>query len=113
MRVVRPLAADRMLVEAWSFRAEGAPDLLAERAMTYNRLVFSPMSIIAHDDIHLFESVQKGLAAEGNEWVSLHRGHAADEQEVTGTTPCKGTSELLMRNQFRAWAQFMAEPKGV
>ena len=41
--------------------------------MTYNRLVFSPMSVVAHDDVHLFESIQQGLRAEGNEWVSLHR----------------------------------------
>ena len=71
--MIRPLAADRTLVEAWSFRAEGAPDLLFERSMTYNRLVFSPMSVVAHDDVHLFESIQQGLRAEGNEWVSLHR----------------------------------------
>ena len=72
--MIRPLAADRTLVEAWSFRVEGAPDLLFERSMTYNRLVFSPMSVVAHDDVHLFESIQQGLRAEGNEWVSLHRG---------------------------------------
>ena len=107
MRVIRPLAVDRMLLEAWSFRAEGAPDLLHERASTYNRLVFSPMSIVAHDDIHLFESVQEGLAAQGNEWISLHRGHEGREEPVTQTTPCKGTNELLMRNQFHAWAYFM------
>ena len=73
IRVIRPLAADRTLVEAWSFRVEGAPDLLFERSMTYNRLVFSPMSVVAHDDVHLFESIQQGLRAGGNEWVSLHR----------------------------------------
>ena len=77
--------------------------------MTYNRLVFSPMSIVAHDDIHLFESVQQGLKAEGNEWVSLHRGATGEAEAVSGTTPCKGTSEMLMRNQFQAWAKFMAE----
>lgn len=111
MRVVRPLAVDRTLVEAWSFRAEGAPDLLHERALSYNRLVFSPMSIVAHDDIHLFESVQQGLQAEGNEWVSLHRGAAADGDEpVTAPTPCKGTSEQLMRNQFQAWSRFITQP---
>ncbi len=109
MRVIRPLAADRMLLEAWSFRAVGAPDLLYERATTYNRLVFSPMSVIAHDDIHLFESIQDGLKAEGNEWVSLHRGFGAATENVKETTPCKGTSELLMRNQFQAWAHFMTE----
>lgn len=113
MRVLRPLAADRMLLEAWSFRAEGAPDLLNERAITYNRLVFSPMSIVAHDDVHLFECVQKGLESEGNEWISLHRGHdaahPADDEVVQSVKPCKGSSELLLRNHYRAWAKFMAE----
>ncbi len=106
IRVIRPLAADRTLVEAWSFRAEGAPDLLFERAMTYNRLVFSPMSVVAHDDVHLFESMQRGLAAGANEWVSLHRDF--DPAEATDAVrDVNGTNEALMRNQFRAWAQHM------
>jgi hypothetical protein len=107
IRVIRPLAADRTLVEAWSFRAEGAPDLLFERAMTYNRLVFSPMSVVAHDDVHLFESIQHALKAGRNEWVSLHRDFDPAELEG-GVRDVNGTNELLMRNQFRAWAQFMA-----
>lgn len=106
IRVIRPLAADRTLVEAWSFRVEGGPPLLLQRALTYNRLVFSPMSVVAHDDLHLFESMQRGLTAGRNEWVSLHRNHRAGEfaqpvQEVGGT------NEILMRNQFRAWVEFM------
>jgi hypothetical protein len=106
IRVIRPLAADRTLVEAWSFRVVGAPDLLFERTQTYNRLVFSPMSVVAHDDVHLFESVQEGLRAPGNEWVSLHRNFdAAELEQETITT--NGTNELLMRNQFRAWSKFM------
>jgi phenylpropionate dioxygenase-like ring-hydroxylating dioxygenase large terminal subunit len=111
MRVIRPLAADRTLIEAWSFRAEDAPDLLLERAVSYNRLVFSPMSVVAHDDVHLFESVQQGLEAGGNPWVSLHRGHQPGEAPVGSARACAGTSELLMRNQFQAWAQFMAVPQ--
>jgi phenylpropionate dioxygenase-like ring-hydroxylating dioxygenase large terminal subunit len=106
IRVIRPLAVDRTLIEAWSFRAEGAPDILFERSMTYNRLVFSPMSVVAHDDVHLFESMQQGLRAEGNEWISLHRDFDARELEL-GTQTVNGTNELLMRNQFRAWAKFM------
>ncbi|MET3515072.1 phenylpropionate dioxygenase-like ring-hydroxylating dioxygenase large terminal subunit [Pseudacidovorax sp. 1753] len=107
MRVIRPLAVDRTLVEAWSFRAEDAPDLLLQRALSYNRLVFSPMSILAHDDVHLFEAVQQGLQADANPWVSLHRSFDPAELEATGTQHCKGTSELLMRNQHRAWSRFM------
>ncbi|MBO9515161.1 MAG: Rieske 2Fe-2S domain-containing protein [Variovorax sp.] len=106
IRVIRPLAANRTLIEAWAFRAAGAPDLLFERAMSYNRLVFSPMSIVAHDDVHLFESMQAGLRAEGNEWVSLHRNFDAGELSQS-TVTTNGTNELLMRNQFRAWAKFM------
>ncbi len=106
IRVIRPLAADRTLVEAWSLRVVGGPDLLFERAQTYNRLVFSPMSVVAHDDVHLFESVQEGLRAPGNEWVSLHRDFdPAELDQDTITT--NGTNELLMRNQFRAWSKFM------
>ena len=106
IRVIRPLAADRTLVEAWSLRVVGAPALLFERTLAYNRLVFSPMSVVAHDDVHLFESIQRGLAADGNEWVSLHRGFDRAELEG-GARDTNGTNELLMRNQFRAWARFM------
>jgi len=107
IRVIRPLAADRTVIEAWSFRVEGAPDLLFERSVTYNRLAFSPMSVVAHDDVHLFQGIQKGLRAEGNEWISLHRGFSAGELD-TPTRDVNGTNEMLMRNQFRAWLKFMA-----
>ena len=106
IRVIRPLAVDRTLIEAWSFRAEGAPDLLFERAMTYNRLVFSPMSVVAHDDVHLFESIQQGLRARGNDWVSLHRDFERGEL-AQDTQTVNGSNEILMRNQFRAWVKFM------
>lgn len=111
IRVIRPLAVDRTLIEAWSFRVEGAPDVLFERSMTYNRLVFSPMSVVAHDDVHLFESIQQGLRAEGNDWVSLHRDFDARELEQD-TQTVNGTNELLMRNQFRAWVKFMTLSMG-
>lgn len=108
IRVIRPLAVDRTVVEAWSFHADGAPALLHERALSYNRLVFSPMSVVAHDDVHLFQSIQRGLRADGNEWVSLHRGFEPGES-AQPTRTVGGTNELLMRNQFRAWAHFMAQ----
>lgn len=106
IRVIRPLAADRTLVEAWSFRVDGAPDVLLQRTLTYNRLVFSPMSMVAHDDLHLFESMQRGLHAGHNEWVSLHRDFRPEEL-AGGTRDINGTNELLMRNQFRSWVRFM------
>ena len=107
MRVIRPLAADRTLIESWAFRPKGAPDLLTERSMSYNRITFSPMSLLAQDDIHVFEALHRGLVASGNEWVSLHRGSRPDEAE-RGDLDTNGTNELLMRHQYRAWMKFMA-----
>jgi len=110
IRVARPLAADRTLIESWTFRLKGAPDVLLERTVTYNRLINSPMSIVGHDDLQCYRAIQEGLAGEGNEWVSLHRDHAAGEAaelERRGELTCNGTSDVSMRNQFRAWKELM------
>jgi benzoate/toluate 1,2-dioxygenase subunit alpha len=107
IRVARPLAADKTLIESWTFRLKGAPAKLLERTMMYNRLINSPMSVVGHDDLHCYRSAQEGLAAEGNEWVSLHRNFEAEELRE-GERTCNGTSEISMRNQFRAWRRFMA-----
>ena len=81
IRVARPLAADRTVIESWTFRLKGAPAKLLERTVMYNRLINSPMSVVGHDDLHCYRSAQEGLAAEGNEWVSLHRNF--DPAEVS------------------------------
>lgn len=107
LRVIRPLAVDRTLIEAWAFRPKGAPQALLERTLAYNRMVFSPLSMVAQDDVHVFGTIQRALRAAGNEWVSLHREFAPDELGRFGDA-LTGTNELLMRNQFRAWAALMA-----
>jgi len=106
IRVARPIAADRTLIESWTFRLVGAPARLLQRTVMYSRLINSPASIVGHDDRHCYRSIQEGLAAEGNEWVSLHRNYSPAEREhLAGVY--NGTSEVSMRGQFRAWAQFM------
>jgi len=109
IRVIRPLAVDRTLIEAWAFQPVGAPELLARRALTYNRLVFSPMSVLAHDDLHVFETIQSALRADGNPWVSLARGLRGAEAQGE-SAEVGGTDERLIRNQFRAWAAALAVP---
>ncbi len=106
IRVARPIAADKTLIESWTFRLKGAPDELLQRTVTYNRLINSPFSVVGHDDLHAYRAIQKGLHASGNDWVSLHRNFDAAEigqREVTAA----GTSEISMRNQHRAWVEAM------
>jgi len=106
IRVARPLAADRTLIESWTFRLKGAPDSLLARTVMYNRLINSPMSVVGHDDLHCYRSIQEGLAAPGNEWVNLQRNF--NEHELgTPELVANGTSDLSMRNQFRAWRELM------
>lgn len=111
IRVIRPIAVDRTVIEAWNFRTLDAPELLFDRARTYSRLVFSPMSVVAHDDVHLFEAQQNGLRSQVTKWVSLHREFDPQELEEP-TRETSGTNELLLRNQYRAWARYAREEGG-
>ena len=106
IRVARPIAADKTVIESWTFRLKGAPDKLLQRTVMYTRLINSPMSVVGHDDLHAYRSIQEGLRAGGNEWISLHRGYRPEEAAAKDLA-VNGTSEISMRNQFRAWAKFM------
>lgn len=108
MRVFKPIAANKTLVESWTFRLVGAPDKLLERTLMYNRLINAPTSVVGHDDLEMYERAQEGLHARGMDWVNIQRLYdpAEHDQKVAVTN---GTNELQMRNQFRAWAKFMTE----
>ena len=106
IRVVKPIAVDKTLIESWTFRLKGAPRELLERTCVYNRLINSPFSVVGHDDLHAYRAIQKGLHASGNPWVDLRRNFdPAEIGQAEVTAP--GTSEISMRNQYRAWATHM------
>src|SRR5262249_57558673 len=105
-RLFKPVAANKTLVESWTFRLVGAPDMLLERTLMYNRLVNAPTSVVGHDDLEVYERAQAGLSSNGNEWVNVQRLYAADEIEQRNVVT-DGTSEWQIRNQFRAWSKFM------
>lgn len=112
LRVLRPLAANLTQLEVWAFQPKGAPAIMLERGLTYSRLVFSPMSVVSHDDVHLFESQQASLAAAGNPWVNLQRQFDPAEQEQGDCRFEDGNNELVMRNQYRAWHALLMQPMG-
>jgi phenylpropionate dioxygenase-like ring-hydroxylating dioxygenase large terminal subunit len=107
IRIVQPLAVDRTLIESFTLRLAGAPPALLERSAMYNRLVNAPTSVVGHDDLYCYRAIQEGLAADGNEWVSLHRNYSDREREAGLFGAHNGTSEVSMRGQFRAWVAAM------
>ena len=106
LRIFRPVAANRTLVESYTYRLVDAPDLLLERTLMYNRLINAPTSVVGHDDLEVYERAQEGLCSNGNEWVNLQRLYDQSEQSQP-VAVTNGTTEWQMRNQFRAWAKFM------
>ena len=74
--------------------------------MTYSRLINAPTSVVAHDDLEMYERAQEGLHADANQWVNIQRLYDPAEIEQD-TAVINGTSEWQMRNQFRAWSKFM------
>ena len=106
VRVFKPIAANKTLVESWTFRLVDAPDMLLERTLMYNRLINAPTSVVGHDDLEMYERAQEGLHVDANQWVNLQRLYDASElPDMTAET--NGTTEWQMRNQFRAWSKFM------
>jgi hypothetical protein len=106
IRVVRPIAVNKTVIESWTFRLKGAPEELLRRTVTYTRLINSPLSIVGHDDQYCYRVIQDGLVSGGNEWVNLQRDFDPAEVGPPDLT-VNGTSEISMRNQFRAWTRFM------
>jgi len=106
IRVARPLAVDKTVIESWTFRLVGAPEEMLARTATYSRLINAPTSMVGHDDLHCYRSIQEGLASASSDWISLHRNYsAADSAAPTGTFGA--TNEAPMRGQYHAWVDLM------
>jgi phenylpropionate dioxygenase-like ring-hydroxylating dioxygenase large terminal subunit len=109
LRAVRPLGVDRTLTEIWHFRLKGAPEAIYRRSLAYYNLVNSPATLINADDLENFWKCHQGLASDGGDWVSFarHHGHDVEKNGAIESAPNQGTSEAPMRNQMKAWAEYM------
>ena len=107
LRCLRPISADKTLSEIWHFRLKGAPEAIYRRSLWYYNLVNSPATMINADDLENWTKGQWGLKSNGGDWVSFHREHGRDLEEGGVIYSQKGTSEAVMRSQFRAWREYM------
>ncbi|HVL37738.1 MAG TPA: Rieske 2Fe-2S domain-containing protein [Burkholderiales bacterium] len=100
IRQLQPVSVDCTEQHGYIFRLKGAPEELFEASVRMVNTNNSPSSIVTSDDHEIFERIQESLAAGRHEWVDLSRGLARDDAP-------EGTNEAPMRNQHRAWAQYM------
>ena len=107
LRCLRPIAPDKTLSEIWHFRLKGAPEAIYRRALWYFNLVNSPATMINADDLENWTRGQWGLQSKGGEWVSFHRNMGGDTETNGVAYSNNGTSEVVMRNQFKAWQAYI------
>lgn len=108
IRVVKPVAVDKTIIESWVFRQVGAPEELFRRSITYCNLINSHANLVGPDDWEAYHRMQAGLqAVGGNEWISMHRYRDQDRIEEDGTKRATGTSDMVFRHQYQAWKSYM------
>ena len=107
MRIVRPLAADHTVVEVICLRLDGAPEEMQELTLQFANLAASPASLVASDDLEVFERCQRGLQDPAREWIDMTRGVLGDKPQADGSIIAAGTSELPIRHQFATWQRWM------
>ncbi len=108
LRIFKPIAVDRTMVESWTFRLVGAPDAVLARTLLYSRLINAPTSPVGHDDLEMYERAQDSLHDDANVWVNMERLLRPGESGME-TAVENGTTERQMRNQFSAWRHFMTD----
>ena len=101
IRVLQPVSVDCTEQHGYIFRLKGAPEEMFEASVRMVNTNNSPSSIVTSDDHEIFERIQESLGSGRYEWVDLSRGLESEDA-------AQGTNELPMRNQHRAWAQYMA-----
>lgn len=106
LRVIRPITVNETVVESWALELVGAPQKMLERTIQYNNLINSPCSMVAHDDIEMYERATAGLQSTASEWVNVSRLYQADEH-WDQTCEVSGTSEIAMRNFYAMWQRMM------
>jgi phenylpropionate dioxygenase-like ring-hydroxylating dioxygenase large terminal subunit len=107
MRVTIPISRDRTIIKAHCFRLKGAPAEMYQRAVRFLSTLASPASMIFSDDVEMLERCQAGLERDDSPWVDFSRGLDSDRIEANGSVTGVA-SELPMRSQFKAWAEFMS-----
>ena len=112
IRFIHPIAVDRTELEVWTLRLKGAPEEMYQRSRVYANLVNSPSSTGNCDDVEAFMRIHRGLESDPREWVSQHRAFGQDRETEEGVLASPGTSEIPMRNQFRAWLGYMTGESG-
>lgn len=110
IRVVRPIAVDKTIIETHHFRLKGAPEEVFRRTILYTRLINSHGGMVGPDDLDCYRRIQDGTESAGGDWIDMHRHMGAEhDSDEPGRKEAIGTSDISFRHQYQAWLHYMAE----
>jgi phenylpropionate dioxygenase-like ring-hydroxylating dioxygenase large terminal subunit len=104
VRVITPLAVNQTAIDIQVLRWKGAPEELHHRNIQYANTVHSLSSMIKPDDLEAYQRIQEGLASSGDSSVSQHSKFTDGDND---RAPDSALSERYIRNQYRAWLEYM------
>jgi nitrite reductase/ring-hydroxylating ferredoxin subunit len=111
IRVVKPVAVNETVIESWTLRLVGAPGEMLHRSILYCNLINSSANIVGPDDYEAYHRIQHGLQTEGRRWVANARYLGAETANEEGGYSATGSSDMVFRNQFRAWLGYMVDDR--
>jgi phenylpropionate dioxygenase-like ring-hydroxylating dioxygenase large terminal subunit len=109
IRVIHPVAVNLTEIHIYPIMLKGAPEEMDREIIRYLNVTHAPASLIQTDDLEAFRRVQGGVETQGSDWVVFGRGYGLDVQSEGPAQRAFGTSELPIRNQYKAWAELMSE----
>lgn len=121
VRLFEPVAVDKTILRAFTFRPVGAPDGIFKQNVRFLTSLNSPSSMISQDDHDLFGRMQKVMASGGfapngaDEWIDFSRRLGNEKRVAPDVHSVGATSELAQRNAWQAWLGYMtgAAPEGL
>jgi hypothetical protein len=110
LRVVHPIAVNRTVVHAYSFRLKGAPDQMFRNTISFANVVNGTGSLVLTDDLEIYNRLDMGMSSEGSEWLQIGRGYQSDVADAhSGRRGKNSTSEVYIRNMLGAWLDLMTK----
>ena len=110
LRVVHPIAVNRTVVHAYSFRLKGAPDQMFRNTISFANVVNGTGSLVLTDDLEIYNRLDMGMSSDGSEWLQIGRGYQSDVADAHGGRRGKNsTSEVYIRNMLDAWLGLMTK----
>jgi phenylpropionate dioxygenase-like ring-hydroxylating dioxygenase large terminal subunit len=109
IRVINPVAVDHTEVYVFPILLKGVPEKINRDVIRYLNVTHSAASLIQTDDLEAFRRIQVGLEADGFEWSVFARGIAQQEEMADGVVHGTAASELPVRNQYKAWINYLTK----